>query len=569
MPRTKASPKPKPSTSPSSDPSPTEAPLRLHVFDVGHGDSLLIEFPNGRDFGIIDCHRKSVKDRPKVASYLLDAHRTRGPIVVKFAALTHPDTDHLRGYGETLETLIAEGIEVEEFWNSPMTRAWWGAYRQNLLGYGDERDFGELDRLVRAVVKLTDGYQNHRYREIRSTNPVEAWRWPSVESPQVSIEFLAPNHKFIVAHTMSRLETIAADRKRLARKTGPGCDINLISSAFRVRYGAATLLLGGDMMNPAWEVLLTTEGRHDPRSLVLKVPHHGSVHSNFPHEKPLCDVVKIKGSRLYPVISGGYLPDLPHEKTLTSLRKHRGKIYVTGGGAEERAEPHHPAIEAEAGLGFPGDVGARELIYREGRGAGDIVVDCFSNGDVPRQAGAQSLTAPNRNPVRSIRRDCRSRPTLVKRLDQVPADRRPKVVHSFRGPSGLGGQGRCAESLRQCLDHRLRTVGPGPACQPRAIEQSNDRLDPQDLRRHRKASLASLQGPDHRQGCHRFGCLGIVDSEPSGHEIVRDQAPLPGNQAGRIESLKRIGCQQLDRMGEAGDGRARLGEQEQVRRRQQ
>jgi len=362
---------------------PSGRQLRLHVFDVGHGDSLLLEFPGGRAFAVIDCHRQTPKGPPKVLQYLLDRNAAGVPVVVKFAALTHPDIDHVRGYADVLAGLNRAGISVEQFWDCPITLNWVNALRNYVSGPSGVSGHLEMVRLMEEVCRLTNDFANTNvYREVRSRPPAEAWVFHS--RPKVYIEFLAPNLQLVRANQARLTQMTAAERMRVGRLLGSGTDVNLISSAFRVRYGKSTLLLAGDMMNAAWNVMFTEERVHDPQATVLKVPHHGSRHSNFPDCGPLCDRVRQGlGERLTAVISGGYRQDLPHNDTVMALTSCAGQYYMTGGGVGEVTRPLVPNhSSAEVRSMVAGDDFAREILHEAQKdGHGDIVISCGPDGD--------------------------------------------------------------------------------------------------------------------------------------------------------------------------------------------
>lgn len=358
----------------------TDRPLLLRVFDVGHGDSLLLEHPDGEHFAIVDCHRQTRAQRPSALRHLLEKHKEApGRVIVSFAVLTHPDADHVRGYGDLLRGLREAGISVEQFWNSAITDRWLEALAEHLFRRDDELDARDLAQLVGEVERLTDG-RKHDYRTLESRPVQEAYVWEN----SVSIEFLAPNPCFTVARALRECVKDASARRRLGRIAGPGTDLNLTSACLRVRFGDVKVLLAGDMMNQAWEVLLYEERLHDARSHVLKVPHHGSLHSNFPRREPLCNHVQIPGNRLTAVVSGGYLEGLPHPDTLQSLSDYGCDAYLTGAGHSFKPVPFLDPLLDSSTLDKLRSAGAlvEELVPEYRPACGDICVECFSNGRV-------------------------------------------------------------------------------------------------------------------------------------------------------------------------------------------
>lgn len=71
-------------------------PLKIKIFNVGHGDCILLEFPNG-ELGLIDSQiPRGLKSCPAIELIEKKKH-------LKFLCLTHPHSDHFRGMLQILE----------------------------------------------------------------------------------------------------------------------------------------------------------------------------------------------------------------------------------------------------------------------------------------------------------------------------------------------------------------------------------------------------------------------------------------------------------------------------------
>lgn len=80
--------------------------MRLHFIDVGQGDSILIESPNGKTM-LVDGGVKGAG--PQVVSYLREIGVSKLDIVVA----THPDADHIGGLIPVLNSMT-----IEQFYDS-------------------------------------------------------------------------------------------------------------------------------------------------------------------------------------------------------------------------------------------------------------------------------------------------------------------------------------------------------------------------------------------------------------------------------------------------------------------
>ncbi len=85
----------------------------VRIFDVGHGDSLLVQSPEGA-IGIVDCCKRE-SDIP-VLDFLI-AEQIKH---IEFMVLTHPHEDHYRGMLELLEFCEKNSIVVNKFYELGM-----------------------------------------------------------------------------------------------------------------------------------------------------------------------------------------------------------------------------------------------------------------------------------------------------------------------------------------------------------------------------------------------------------------------------------------------------------------
>jgi competence protein ComEC len=199
--------------------------LELTSIDVGQGDSLLLQFPNGRNmlvdaggfpvFGSKPNPRKPNLDigEDVVSPYLW----SRGIRHIDVLVSTHAHEDHIGGMAA-----IIENFHPRELWTgaNPPDNPVWKAVKQKAEAFGVK------------ILPLTEG---------------GVWDWGGAR-----IEVLAP----------------AGDYVPLASPK------NNDSLVLRLRYGAHTFLLTGDMEKQVEARLL--EGSRIDKIDVLKVGHHGS-----------------------------------------------------------------------------------------------------------------------------------------------------------------------------------------------------------------------------------------------------------------------------------------------------
>jgi competence protein ComEC len=247
----------------SFQPAPANADtLRLTAFDVGHGDCLLLELPDGRrilvDAGGSFDHSFDVGENVVVPALL-----HRGVRRLAAAVVTHPDFDHLGGLAA-----VVSNLEVGEIWEG------------------------------RPAWELSD------YRQLRETArlhgvPLRRLRAGEVmELGDVRVEILAAG--------------ISGDAEPHSR--------NDDSLVLRVCYTGSCMLLTGDA-GEALELALIRSGM-DLRADILKVAHHGSRSST---SAPFLEAVRPRVAIVSSGSGNAYLPSTRvmvrlRERGVTSLR---------------------------------------------------------------------------------------------------------------------------------------------------------------------------------------------------------------------------------------------------------
>ena len=244
--------------------------LIIHFIDVGHGDSILLEFPKGKrmliDGGGLHEDRFDI-GKNVIAPFLWDRKIRR----LDFLVLTHPDPDHLKGLN-----FIASHFSIGQFWDNGL--------RLNT----------EYDRQL---------------EETLSRRRVERFSMNESSPPQVingvEISFLNPPVKKISyeGHPISSI-------------------LNNHSLVMKIQFKSIGVLLTGDIERDA-EYRILKEG-YSLRADVLKGPHHGSSSSSSPRF-----LQQVKPS--YAVLSVGErnIGRLPDPEVLKRYQELGAKIYRT------------------------------------------------------------------------------------------------------------------------------------------------------------------------------------------------------------------------------------------------
>jgi len=244
--------------------------LRLTFIDVGHGDSILIEFPKGEKM-LMDgggLHEDRFDIGKRVIAPLLWKKKIRR---IDTLVLTHPDPDHLKGL-----IFIASQFSIGRFWDN---------------GYQTESEsYLQLKKILGE-------------REIKTQSLDEETPPQMINGVEISV--LNPSAW-----------------KTTQRKVQNLRNLNNSSLVTRLRFQNVSVLLTGDIEKEAEERILRKG--YTLKANILKIPHHGSSSSSSP---PFLKRVK----PAYAILSIGEqnIGRLPHPEVLKRYLQLGSKILRT------------------------------------------------------------------------------------------------------------------------------------------------------------------------------------------------------------------------------------------------
>ena len=262
--------------------------LNVVVFGPGHGEAILMVFPDG-SVGVIDGCRERGDPMRAILRRMDDKGLEDGqkPLRIRFVCLTHPHDDHYAGLGRLLE---AYDGRVEQVWSPFQTgdRYAHDYYRYLQLTkapqYQPDRDnFKGLSRVLR--------WMRHRHSQTVPVPKVVIRGMPLLDEriggKRLQIRAVGPTTRDIETAHDKLVESLAQWTDE-GEKPKERYDPNQASGALLVQWGAARVLLAGDLTNGngdpqrGWE--LAQKSIRGPVH-VVNVAHHAS---RGAHHDKLC-----------------------------------------------------------------------------------------------------------------------------------------------------------------------------------------------------------------------------------------------------------------------------------------
>lgn len=310
----------------------TNEKVRIHVINVGHGDSILVEFPDYRDgnqyrpsFGLVDAGGEDASVKNKTMNYLKNFLTARlggsyedfepNAFRFEFLCLTHPHRDHLLGIMPILE---AFGDRIDQFWDC--------GFRHNTVSY-------------LAILEYLTAHPGIQFMRVTSGT--------EFHFGDVEVMVLSPS-----IDMRNRYETY-------------GVDINSASIVLRITRGNGVAILAGDAHFDAWgkvseefprtkriqyaknqDIIYTRPGESGSSEVpfvsrtnqlacgLLKVSHHGSkngtAYEYLEKLSPNTFMITCDHDSWYKEKKSSWAGKFPHPLTRLSIGESNGTYNSTG-----------------------------------------------------------------------------------------------------------------------------------------------------------------------------------------------------------------------------------------------
>ena len=280
--------------------------LLVHMLDVGQGDCIYIQLPDGKDM-VIDCaNYNDDKEYEKKTFDYLDTYITDD--TVEYLMLTHCDSDHVYFMDELLKQYQVEKLFMPNVLATPGTTSKDKKALQDQIDALDTSRFTDKDTI--GTVTYAEFF-------------IAALTEPNCEIV-LNVDFDANTNSIIIEETTYRLVFYCPTQEYYDDSNLNSAERkNAISPIGILEYNGRRIMLTGDSNELNEPLVVERTGKIDCD--VLKVGHHGSATSTL---NPFLDAYTFE----YAIISCntyGNKFNHPRQSTLDRLKAHDIAVYRT------------------------------------------------------------------------------------------------------------------------------------------------------------------------------------------------------------------------------------------------
>lgn len=280
--------------------------LLVHMLDVGQGDCIYIQLPDGKDM-VIDCanYNDDKKYEKKTFDYL-DTYITDD--TVEYLMLTHCDSDHVYFMDELLKQYQVEKLFMPNVLAAPGTTSKDKKALQDQIDALDTSRFTDKDTIgtVTYAEFFIAALTEPNCEIVLNVDPDKNTNSIIIEETTYRLVFYCPTQEYYDDSNLN-----SAERK------------NAISPIGILEYNGRRIMLTGDSNELNEPLVVERTGKIDCD--VLKVGHHGSATSTL---NPFLDAYTFE----YAIISCntyGNKFNHPRQSTLDRLKAHDIAVYRT------------------------------------------------------------------------------------------------------------------------------------------------------------------------------------------------------------------------------------------------
>lgn len=240
--------------------------LRIHILNVGHGDSIVLEYRregNLASFAVIDSNCK-----PDSTPRALELLKSLGAESLSFVAITHPHADHYMGmrailqyYSKRIDNLYTFPIKRESEYLKKIVAAY-QSYSKDTDSQAIQKKSLELAHILLLAKSSAKCWEDPS----GTKNSLVA---PGFTDAGVSISTILPPAR-VKGDFFQKILTGSIEPEKK--------ELNHLSMAFLVEYAGHQIVLAGDGTYQNWlyQNKRWSQSGIELSPIAVKLPHHGS-----------------------------------------------------------------------------------------------------------------------------------------------------------------------------------------------------------------------------------------------------------------------------------------------------
>ncbi|MEK6782859.1 MAG: hypothetical protein AABY93_14255 [Bacteroidota bacterium] len=282
--------------------------LTVTFKDVGHGDSILIEWDSTRKhIGVIDCNKLGASNP------VLDYISINNFKEIDFLVLSHPHLDHYSGFGDLLKYCQTNGVIINKFCFTILSQ-----YTAIIQSNESLHDFIEFAKLLESIDAC------FRKKVILDIVELDSTTKDFILTKNIKIETLAPSYQ----DKKSLIDT--NKKKQPHKKLSKAVDFNKVATFFKLSITDKRqyILFTSDVTRGVIKTIMSKKKVDSAEKILLgQVPHHGSKLNHAPQFWTSLN----KDENSIAVFSCGQSPihSLPDEPVVSDFKKFKYEIHST------------------------------------------------------------------------------------------------------------------------------------------------------------------------------------------------------------------------------------------------
>jgi hypothetical protein len=245
--------------------APSATDVELSLFGPGFGEAVAIHLGDGQWLLVDSC--EDAAGQPAALAYLesigvdLKKH-------VAYVVISHWHDDHVRGMGEVVRrcskapVAFSAALSATEF--------------LTLMSVAEKRAVADYS----GVTEMSDVYsflKSKRRIPKRATADTRLFQSSRTDLVSSEVWSLSPSSGEVDRGEARFAQLLLAQESGEAEWVDP-TDLNQLSVVLWVRVGHVRILLGSDLTKTrnGWHAICSSTTRPDEKSVVFKIPHHGS-----------------------------------------------------------------------------------------------------------------------------------------------------------------------------------------------------------------------------------------------------------------------------------------------------